>query len=314
MSPRSRWVVGDGEAGLRLDKFLAAGDRLGTRGRAVDALERGRIFLNDQEAGRDDAARRVMAGDAVTVWIDRPGSAHRRAPRHPRSGELAIVYEDDAMIVVNKAPGVLTVPLPRRADAPSVEEVLVQHLRSRRRVPLVVHRIDRDTSGLVVFAIRPDAHARLKDQFRRHEAKRVYLAVVHGLPSPMRGTWRDRLVWDRDALIQTEARTRDPRAREAVCQYEVLEAFENGSLVQISLVTGFRNQIRLQAALRGHVLAGENQYVGEHEDVVKIEFTRQALHAWRLGLRHPLSDRPVELKAPIPADMEGLLARLRRKL
>jgi 23S rRNA pseudouridine1911/1915/1917 synthase len=309
------WVVEESDAGLRLDKFLAADIRLGSRGRAVAALERGKIFVNGEEAGSGDAARRVEVGDAVRVWMDRPGSSRKTAQRLPRRGELPIVYEDDALIVVNKPAGLLTVPLPRRDEAPSVEDALADHLKSKgRRRPFVVHRIDRDTSGLVMFATRPDAQARLKDQFRRREAERIYLAVLYGVPSPPQGTWRDHLVWDEDLLIQKETHPKDPRASEAICTYDVLEAFGDAALVRISLVTGRRNQIRLQARLKGHTLVGEQRYIHGPETARTIEFPRQALHAWQLGVVHPSTGRPIQFEAPVPDDMDGLIAELQDRI
>src|SRR5436190_15959803 len=97
---KSRWVVDQTSRGVRLDKFLAAADRVGSRGRASDALARGRVFVNDEEAAPPDAARKLAAGDRVRFWADRPGSARKKALRAPRRGELSIVYEDDALIVV----------------------------------------------------------------------------------------------------------------------------------------------------------------------------------------------------------------------
>jgi 23S rRNA pseudouridine1911/1915/1917 synthase len=295
------WVVDAAESGVRLDKYLAGEARLGSRSRAVKALERGKIFLNDREAGPADASQRLTAGDAVRVWMDRPGSARRRSPRAPRPGELPIVYQDDTLVVVNKPPGLLTVPLPRRDEAPSVEEWLADHLRSQRRRPLVVHRIDRDTSGLVLFATRPDAQRRLKYQFRRHTAERVYLAVVYGVPSPRRGSWRDHLIWDDEALIQKETHASDPRASEAACEYELVEAFEGASLIQVRLITGRRNQIRV----------GEQRYVYGPQVLRNIDFPRQALHAWRLGFVHPATGHPMRFEAPLPEDMDRLVAGLR---
>jgi 23S rRNA pseudouridine1911/1915/1917 synthase len=307
------WVVEADDIGVRLDKFLSSTSRLGSRGRAAEALERGKIYLNDAEATPADASRRLVAGDAVRVWMDRPGSARKRSQRAPRAGELPIVYEDEALVVVNKPAGLLTVPLPRRDEAPSVEDALVEHLRSKgRRRPFVVHRIDRDTSGLVMFATRPDAQSRLKEQFRRHDAERIYLAVVYGVPSPSRGTWRDHLVWDQASLIQKETHARDPRASEASCDYEVVEAFGGASVIQVQLVTGRRNQIRLQARLRGHTLVGEQRYVYGPQDLRNIDFERQALHAWRLGFEHPMTGRLMRFEAPLPPDMDRLVRHLRQ--
>jgi 23S rRNA pseudouridine1911/1915/1917 synthase len=313
MSGRA-WTVGAGDVGGRLDKFLAASDRLGSRARAVDAIGRGKVFLNEGEAAAADAATHLAAGDRVRVWMDRPGSAKRR-PSPRRAGPLHIVYEDDDVIVVDKPAGLLAVPLPSRKGAPSVVEEIERHLRShRRRRPFVVHRIDRDTSGLVVFAKHAAAHAALKEQFLRHEPERVYRAVVYGHPDPDSGAWRDRLVWDPRALMQKETRPRDPRGKEAVSNYRVVEKFQDASLIEVYLVTGKRNQIRIQARLRGHALVGEQRYVMAGPDVSQpIAFPRQALHAFRLAFRHPGTNRPLRFEAPMPADLDELVARLRTR-
>jgi 23S rRNA pseudouridine1911/1915/1917 synthase len=306
-----QWVVETGSGGQRLDKFLAAPDRLVSRGRAGEALARGKVFINDQEASRTDAARQLVAGDRVRVWDDRPGSSRRRAPRPARRGELAIVYQDDALMVIDKPAGLLAVPLPAQG-ASSVQEGLMDLLRSRgKRRALVVHRIDRDTSGLVVFATRAEAQRRLKDQFRRREPERVYLAVVYGHPSPPAGEWRDRLVWDQQAMVQKATHPRDPRGKDAHCHYRIVERFAGASLIEVRLVTGRRNQIRLQARIHGHTLVGESRYVHGPDALRPIPFPRQALHAARLGLRHPLTGQPLTFEAPLPADMIELIARLR---
>jgi len=305
-----RVVVAAG--GTRLDRFLAEPAQLGSRSRASKALERGKVFVNDREATPADAGRRLEAGDRVRIWMDRPGSARRRWGRAGADGELRIVYQDSALIVVNKPAGVLTVPLPTGEHEPSVEEQLSVHLRTRgKRKPLVVHRIDRDTSGLVVFATRADAQSRLKGQFKRHEPERVYLAVIYGHPSPPSGTWRDRLMWDQAYLIQKETHPRDPRGKDAVSEYRVVERFATASLVEVRLHTGKRNQIRLQARLRGHTLVGERRYVYGPDDLRPIDFPRQALHSHRLSLRHPVTDELLSFEAALPSDMADLISRLR---
>ena len=309
-----QWTVSGGDAGLRLDKYLAAPDRAGSRARAADALERGKVFVNDREATLADAATRLAGGDVVRFWADRPGSARRRTTVS-RERDLPIVYEDDALIVLNKPSGLLAVPLPlrRRFDAPSVFENLKAYLRPRRRRPFVVHRIDRDTSGLVLFAKSEAAQDALKQQFLRHEPERVYRAVVYGTPSPLEGTWHDYLVWDLKALIQKETHPRDPRGKEAISHYRVVEPLGAASLVEVRLVTGKRNQIRIQARLRGHMLVGEERYTYGPDELRTIAFPRQALHAYRLAFRHPEDDRPLRFEAPLPADLTALMERLRRR-
>jgi 23S rRNA pseudouridine1911/1915/1917 synthase len=305
------WTVSTAEQGLRLDKFLAEPGRLGSRRRASVALDRGKVFVNAVEAAGDAGATRLVAGDLVRVWMDRPGSARGRAPR--QSGDLRILYEDDALIVLDKPAGLLAVPLERRSEAPSALDQVTEHLRPHgKRRPLVVHRIDRDTSGLVVFAKHAAAQNRLKGQFKRHTVERVYRAVVYGHPDPPAGTWRDRLVWDQKALIQKETHPRDPRGTDAVSHYQVVERFRAASLVEVRLETGKRNQIRIQARLRGHTLVGERRYVYGPEELRPIQFERQALHAYRLAFEHPVSGEALRFEAPIPADLADLMTRLRR--
>jgi 23S rRNA pseudouridine1911/1915/1917 synthase len=310
--PRESWLVTTDEAGVRLDKFLAAAERLGSRARAVAALERGKVYLNGAEVSIRNAATPVVEGDRIELWMDRPGSAKAR-PRAGQFGELDIVYEDDALLVVNKGAGLLSVPLERNPGIPSVYDLIAARFRSHgKRRPLVVHRIDQDTSGLVLFAKDAASQAHLKAQFKRREPDRVYWAVVYGHPDPPSGTWRDRLVWDEKVLIQKQTHPRDPRGTEAISTYKVLESFRDTSLLEVRLRTGRRNQVRIQARLRGHTLVGEARYVYGPEVLRPISFSRHALHAYRLSFRHPADDRTVDVVAPPPADFNDLLTRLRR--
>jgi 23S rRNA pseudouridine1911/1915/1917 synthase len=308
----NRWRVDETAAGGRLDKFLAAAERLGSRGRAADALARGKIFLNDREATAEDAAHPLESGDVVRVWMDRPGSARRKAALGARR-DLPTVYEDDDLVILNKPAGVLAVPLERRDDARSVFDDLREYLRTRRprRRPFVVHRIDRDTSGLVVFAKSAAAQSQLKAQFKRHAPDRIYIAVVYGHVSPSAGTWRDRLVWDKRALIQKETHPSDPHGKEAISHYRVVELLKEASVVEVRLVTGRRNQIRLQARLRGHTLVGERRYTFGPDSLRPIAFPRQALHAQQLAFRHPTSGAELHFEAPLPDDMRELIERLK---
>ncbi len=306
------WTVAREAAGIRLDKFLAADERLGSRARAAAAIQRGKVFLNDREAAHQDAAVKLTEGDRVRVWIDRPGTS-KSGFRPRKAGALEILYEDSALLVINKPAGLLAVPLPRK-DEPSVYDQVEHHLRPRgKRRPLVVHRIDRDTSGLVVFAKDAAAQERLKAQFRRREPERVYLAVVYGHPDPETGRWSDRLFWDRESLIQKQTYTSDPRGKDAISDYRVVDRFDGASLIEVRLVTGKRNQIRLQSRLRGHTVVGEQRYIYGPAEIRPIDFPRQALHAWKLGFRHPDDERELRFEAPLPDDMEALIRRLRRR-
>jgi 23S rRNA pseudouridine1911/1915/1917 synthase len=307
------WTIDSDSDGLTLVKFLARTECLGSHSRANAAVERGKVFLNGAEVDVRQAAHRLHIGDTVRVWIDRPGSAKHRETTIRSAGRLRIVYEDDVLLVVDKPAGLLTVPLERKRGAASVYGLLEEQLRPLKRRAFVVHRIDRDTSGLVVFAKDTETQQQLRNQFKRQGPIRVYLAVVYGHPDPPAGTWRDHLAWDSTALVQKKTHPRDPRGKEAVSEYRVVESFEQTSLIEVKLRTGKRNQIRLQARLHGHTLVGERRYVFGPEELRPIAFNRQALHAERLTLWHPLEGRSVQFHAPLPADMAGLIAELKQR-
>jgi 23S rRNA pseudouridine1911/1915/1917 synthase len=304
------WRVEAEAAGVRLDKWLAAPERLGSRRQAVHALARGRVYVEDVEQSLEDAAGRVAAGARIRLWLDRPGTAGRRLPS--RAGGFDAIFEDETLLVVNKPAGLLTVPLPGRADEPSLSRIITSAWRSRRRAePFVVHRIDRDTSGLVVFAKDPTSWRALKAQFARREPERVYLAVVDGQPDPPAGTWRDWFRWNPASREQEPSARGAPRALEAVTHYRTVERFGVASWLELRLVSGRRHQIRAQAWRHGHPLAGERVYRDRGSVPLGPAFGRQALHAARLGFDHPRTGRPVVVEAPLPADLRTLLAALR---
>ena len=308
---KMEWTVGTDEAGEILDKYLGVAGRLGSRSRAARARASGKVFVNGNEAGAAEIRLRLRVGDEIRVWEDRPGSSKRRAVPFT-SGELRILYEDPFLIVLNKPAGLLAVPLERRSEETSIFDQIEDYLRSHgKRTPLVVHRIDRDTSGVVLFAKDSRTHAALKRQFRARTPERVYLAVVYGHPDPPTGTWRDYLVWDIKALIQKETHARDPRAAEAISDYSVVERFATTSLIEVRLTTGKRNQIRIQSRLRGHTLVGEVRYTYGPDELRPIAFKRQALHAWRLGFDHPVQRTRVIFEAPLADDMRELITKLR---
>jgi 23S rRNA pseudouridine1911/1915/1917 synthase len=315
--PGVTWRVERAGAGMRFDAWLATRPEVGSRGKARDAIECGKVFLNGEEMTFAHASRPVQPGDLVRFWMDRPGSSRpRRRDIVSAREDLAVVFEDEVLLAVNKAPGWLVEPLPGGEHGEvTMLDLVADHLRTAARVhPLVVHRIDRDTSGLVLFALTRSARDDLKAQFESRSPRRIYLAVVNGRPSPASGVWRDKLVWDKERLVQKRAHAAEERAKDAEARYRVIEQFDWQALVEVSLVTGKRNQIRVQAGSRGHPLVGERQYrFGHVRDCSREpEFPRQALHATELGVVHPATRRRVTFRAALPPDMEDLLLKIRR--
>ena len=277
-----------------------------------------RFFLNGDELSYEKAGRRLREGDQIDLWVDRPGTAHPvlRGIGAARSA-LKILYEDRELLVADKPAGMLVEPLPGESAAEmTLLDLIADHVRSKARLrPHVVHRIDRDTTGLVVFAKDVSVQASLKGQFRHRLAERVYLAVVRGEVKPAAGVWQDRLIWDADRLLQLRARPGDTRAKEARASYRVLEQFERAALIEVALVTGKRNQIRVQAGVRGHPIVGERIYTYHAPAPTEGEPTlaRQALHASRLAFKHPITGTRLELEAPVPGDFQGLVNQLRQE-
>jgi 23S rRNA pseudouridine1911/1915/1917 synthase len=306
------WQVSAADSGTRLDKWLADTTRLGSRAKAFEAIARGKVFVNEVEQTALDAGRKLQPRETVRVWMDRPGSAKHRVFTDRQVAGLHIIYEDETLLVINKPAGALTVKLASQPAETTLYEQAVDYVRQRSKTkPQVVHRIDRDTSGLVIFAKHNAAREHLKRQFTAHKPERIYQAVVYGIPFPAVGTWRDWLLWDEEDLLQRPSEARDRRAVEARCNYRVLEEFAVSSLLEVKLVTGKQNQIRAQAAWHGHQLVGEKQYLAVPPQAA-ISFPRQALHAFRLSLRHPDTDRLLKFEAPLPEDLAKLLNRLRK--
>lgn len=317
MSDQS-WSVEKSEAGVRLDKWLSDASRLGSRSRAFAAIERGKVFINDIEQSAADAGRRLQPGEIVRVWMSRPGSSKVQSVTNRRVNGLHIVYEDDALLVINKPPGLLTVNLESQPDEPSLVKEVTAYLKKQfKPAPQIIHRIDRDTSGLVVFAKTTGVRENLKAQFAAREPQRIYWALVYGCPKNDEGVWRDWLKWNERSLLQEPALSTNKKANEATCHYRVLEKFvtdQQGnivSLIEVILVTGKQNQIRFQAMQHGHQLIGERRYVGTNIHQPEVQFSRQALHAYKLGFQHPRTKVKLNFEAPLPQDFTKLLSQLR---
>jgi 23S rRNA pseudouridine1911/1915/1917 synthase len=305
-------VVEPEAAGWRLDRWLAEPARLGSRRRAREALARGQILIDATNLSAEDGARRLQGGEQVRLWIDKPGSASQ--PIRRPTGPLAIVYEDEDLIVVDKPAGLLSVPLDEQPDAPSVASLVDAYWRSRgKRRALAVHRLDRDTTGLVMFARSPLARERLKAQFASRRPERIYAAVVHGAPAAAEGPWTTRIAWDARARLQRVLRAGDRHGVDALSRYRLIERFERAALLEVRLETGKQHQIRVQAWAHGCPLVGERIYTGPPAvDTPPIAFPRQALHAMRLACDHPRGGRRLAFESPLPEDMVALLVRLRR--
>ncbi len=237
---------------------------------------------------------------------DRASSAEdRRRPRFSR--ELSVLYEDDAVIVLDKPAGLLAVPI-KGSDIVSASSLLAARLKPKRQRALIVHRIDRFTSGALVFAkTGSDRHALVK-QFLAHTPVRRYLAVVRGGLAEDTGT----LVhyFRREGMFQQMRTAKDPKAARAELRYVVERRFAKATLVRVELVTGLQNQIRAQFSAAGHPLIGDRKY--HPPESLEPLIARVALHAAHLQFLHPRSGEKVSIDCKPPADFQYLVRELSR--
>jgi len=189
---------------------------------------------------------------------------------------------------------------------------MTSYLRPQKKRPIVVHRIDRDTSGIVLFAKNPAAADKLKKTFREHTIDRHYWVAVQGGPEEDEGSWEDWVYWDARQNVLRKSRPDHPKAKQAEASYRVLSRHGAVTLLEVTLVTGKRNQIRFQCQERDHPLCGERLYTPPEWEPIGPPCPRQALHAIRLGLTHPITGARVQIEAPLPADLEAFVQRLRR--
>ena len=231
------------------------------------------------------------------------GAQHRRPPRFSR--ELAILYEDDAVVAVNKPAGLLAVPV-EGSDAPSALSLLSADLKTQRQRALVVHRIDRFTSGVLLFAKTQADRDALVRQFLAHTPVREYLAVVRGHVTAKPGTLVHH--FRREGMYQKLSSARDSKAARAELTFSVERSLRSASLVRASLVTGLQNQIRVQFAALGHPVVGDRKY--NPDEASERRIARVALHAARLQFIHPRTGEGVSIDCPLPIDFQSLLKAL----
>jgi 23S rRNA pseudouridine1911/1915/1917 synthase len=251
-----------------------------------------------QEARADD--RRDNSGSNRN-----PRGSARRQPRLPR--EVSVLYEDDAVIVLNKPAGLLAVPI-KGSDVASALSLLLAELKPRKQRALVVHRIDRFDSGILLFAKTDRDRDGLIHQFLAHTPVRKYLAVVRGRLGAEAGT----LVhfFRRQGMHQQLRTSKDPEAARAELRYSVERLFADASLVRVELITGLQNQIRAQFSALGHPLIGDRKYHPKEAEEQRI--ARVALHAAYLEFVHPRTGETITIDCPPPADFQSLIRELER--
>jgi len=305
--------IADTANGWRLDRALADALPTLSRERLKALISSGAVSGPDGALLRDPA-KKAIAGDLITVVVPEPKPAHNEAQDIP----LVIAYEDEHLIVVDKQAGLVVHPAAGNLDGTLVNALLHHCGGSLSGIggvarPGIVHRIDKDTSGLMVAAKTDRAHEGLARQFADHSIDRRYKAIVSGRPIPPSGSVDAPLArspHDRKkvAIVKTGKR--------AVTHFRTVEALSEAALVECRLETGRTHQVRVHMASIGHPLLGDPVYGRTkqvHRKVLEtLNFRRQALHAAVLGFIHPITRNALSFESEMPADMQELFDTLRR--
>ncbi len=299
MNPEPFSFVADrGDAGRRLDHVLVRRvtdvARL-SRTTAQRWIEDGAVEVGGRVVTRPSAT--VLEGAAIRVTL--PSDAPRRARPAAEPGALDIVHEDADLLVINKPAGVVAHPTYKQTSGTALNGLL-WHLRDRGSItPGILTRLDKDTSGLMIVALSPGVHAAAQRDAAAGRIRKEYLAVVTTTPAPRGGTIDLPLARDpadRRRVVPA------PEGARSETRYDVLAASPHGALVRCELATGRTHQIRVHLSARGWPIAGDRVY-----GAADPRIARQALHAWRVAMPHPVTRVAMSFEAPLPADFAALL-------
>lgn len=306
-----RVTVESAEAGERLDRVLAARLAALSRTRLKRLVETGQVRL--EGATITDPSLRVKPGQSFLIEVPPPADDRPT----PQAMALAIAFEDDQVLVLDKPAGLVVHPAPGNLDRTLVNALLAHCGESLAgiggvRRPGIVHRLDKDTSGLMVIAKTELAHHKLSAAFAAHRMTRAYLALVRGVPSPRDGEIAARI--GRSRTNRKKMAVLASGGKTALTRYRTLRSFGTAAaLIECRLATGRTHQIRVHLAAKGHPLIGDQVYGrGRASSLPAIarDFPRQALHAARLGFLHPTHGDYLEFSSPLPKDMTDLVTSL----
>ncbi|MDI6796960.1 MAG: RluA family pseudouridine synthase [Desulfatibacillaceae bacterium] len=308
-----RFLVSQGDMGLRLDSFLSAKIDGLSRSQAARLVRQGHALV---DGSPKKPSHQLAPGQAVTASLPKPEPCQAL----PEALEIDILYQDSDLVVVNKPPGLVVHPAPGHISGTLVN-ALLHHCRDLSGVggllrPGIVHRLDKDTSGVLVAAKNDAAHQALSGQFAARTVEKTYLALVFGVPE------KDSGIVDMPVGRHPDQRKKMAagKGRQALTLWRVARRFADAALLEIDIHTGRTHQIRVHLAALGHPVIGDSVYAGKKRgkklpDSVagKTPFPgRQMLHAFRLSLILPASGKRLVIEAPVPQDMQILTQALEK--
>ncbi|MEN8256474.1 MAG: RluA family pseudouridine synthase [Thermodesulfobacteriota bacterium] len=296
------------DQGHRLDKVLHNNPHLAefSRSRIQKLIKDGYVQVNDKNV---KLSYKVHEKDHISVTIPSP----KELLLKPQELPLGILFEDEHIIVINKEPGVVVHPAAGNMENTLVHGLL-HHCQDLSGIggvmrPGIIHRLDKDTSGVLVVAKTDLAHQNLVDQFKKRQVRKIYLAIVAGCPVDNAGTIET--LMGRHPVHRKKMAVVERGGRTALTEYEVVESFSQAALLRVIIKTGRTHQIRVHMAHIGCPVIGDAVYGGKKAQVEGV--TRQYLHASQLTITHPLTTEILQFDAPMPQDMKSFLATLQKK-
>lgn len=305
VSTVERLTVASAEEGERLDRFVALRLPQLSRAAAQRLIESANVLVNHAPA---KPSHRLEGGDLVEVTLP-PPATEPQAQAMP----LDVVYEDEALAVLNKPAGLVVHPAHGRAAGTLLNGLLFRYPELRdwppeEGFPGLVHRLDRDTSGLLLVARTPAVRAALRAQFKAAQVRKVYLALVIGRPRLERACIEAPI--GRDPRQRKRMAVLEEGGKQAVSEYRVLERLGDYTLLEVRPQTGRTHQIRVHLAAIGHPVAGDRVYGPQRQ---RLALDRLFLHAAQLTFRHPVTGEELALDAPLPPGLQAVLDRLRQR-
>ncbi len=290
--------VKDNEGNVRIDQYLVGVFPTAiSRSHLKKLIDNGNVLVNGE---RVKAHHSVKPGETIEVRLEELAPALAEA----EDIKLDIIHEDDDIIVINKEPGIAVHP-GAGVHSGTLVNALLYHCNTLSDIseagPGIVHRLDKDTSGVMVVAKNNTSHAELAKQFKERAVKKNYIALVRGIVELDEGTVD--LPIGRHPSNRQKMAVRYDSEKNAITEYKVLKRFDDFTAVLLNLKTGRTHQIRVHMAYLGHPVLGDGKYGA------KDKFPRQALHSYHLSFRHPRTGKPLEFKAPLPEDMRSMIGK-----
>ena len=305
------YTVPEGIRRLRADKALALAHREHSRMAFHRAFDAGLVKLNGRVVGRDSA---VSGGDVVEFTFPETKPAELKAVDIP----LDVLFEDKHLLAVNKAPGMIVHPGAGTGEDTLVHALLAHCKGSLSGIggverPGIVHRLDRETSGIIIVAKSDKAHRGLAEQFSERSLQKEYLAIIAGAPDLLSGSIRKAIGRNKQHRHKMATVEEAEGGRDAHTDWEVVERFGNiATLVRCTIHTGRTHQIRVHMKSLGHILLGDDVYGWKPDARLPRQPERVMLHAEHLVFDHPVTHKAIELRAPLPKDMAAMIAQLRK--